>query len=87
MRHMTLAVTNSAWAGSSLPLADAVAAASLFPLNVEQYQQMIDQGIVPEDSSVELLRGELVLKNRTSPGEDSMGHSPLHRLDAAEVLP
>ena len=54
--------------------------ASLFSLTVEQYQRMIDERIMPEDSTVELLCCVLVRKDRGSPGDDSMGHSPLHRL-------
>jgi Uma2 family endonuclease len=77
---MTLVASTKIPASSQVPLVDALAMADLYPLSVEQYQQMIDQGIVPEDSSVELLRGMLVRKDRTSPGEESMGHSPLHRL-------
>ncbi len=41
---------------------------------------MIQEGIVSEDASAELLRGVLVKKDRSSPGEDPMGHSPLHSL-------
>jgi Uma2 family endonuclease len=44
---------------------------------------MIEDGIVDEDSVVELLRGVIVRKDRGSPGEDPMGHSPLHRLIVA----
>ena len=47
-------------------------------LSVQQYQQMIEQGIIPEDSSIELLRGVMVRKDRGVLGEDSMVHSPLH---------
>src|ERR1041384_3359553 len=77
---MTTATTmqgHSARAAS--PLAEAFARAAVMPITVEQYQQMIDQGIVPEDSTVELLRGVLVRKDRSGPEEDPMGHSPLHR--------
>src|SRR5882724_734772 len=51
---------------------------SIVPITIEQYQQMIEQGIVAEDSTVELLRGMLVRKDRSVLGEDPMGHSPLH---------
>jgi hypothetical protein len=44
----------------ALPVAQAVARAAIVPLTGEQYRRMIEQGIVPEDSSVELLRGVLV---------------------------
>jgi Uma2 family endonuclease len=57
--------------------------ASIVPITVSQYQQMIEQGIVPEDSTVELLRGVLVRKDRSETGGDPMGHSPLHRLVVA----
>jgi Uma2 family endonuclease len=51
---------------------------SIVPITIEQYQKMIAEQIVPEDSAVELLRGMLVRKNRSVIGEDPMGHSPLH---------
>jgi len=51
----------------------------IFPITVQQYHRMIEQGIVPEDSTVELIRGMLVRKDRGIAGEHSMGHSPLHR--------
>jgi Uma2 family endonuclease len=62
------------------PVKDAVDRVSIVPITIDQYQQMIEQGIVPEDSTVELLRGVLVRKDRSSPGEDPMGHGPLHCL-------
>jgi len=57
--------------------------AAVVPLTVEQYQRMIEEGIVPEDSTVELLRGVMVRKDRSVIGEDPMGHSPLHRVVVA----
>ena len=57
--------------------------AAVVPITVKQYQRMIDEGIVPEDSTVELLRGVLVRKDRSVIGEDPMGHSPLHRMVVA----
>lgn len=62
------------------PLADLVSRAAAVAITIEQYQRMIDEGIVGEDSSVELLRGVLVRKDRSVIGEDPMGHSPLHRV-------
>lgn len=50
------------------------------PLTLQQYAAMIEQGIVPEDASVELLDGALVRKDRSVLGEDPMGHSPLHKM-------
>jgi Uma2 family endonuclease len=61
-------------------MAKALARASVVPLTIAQYQHMIDQGIVPEDSTVELLRGVLVRKDRSVIGEDPMGHSAIHRV-------
>lgn len=49
-------------------------------LTVEQYARMVETGIVPEDASVELVSGVLVRKDRSEPGGDPMGHSPLHKL-------
>jgi Uma2 family endonuclease len=79
---MTLAMSTKRFGGQSpsLSVADAVAGASLMPLTVDQYAQMIRDGIVSEDATVELLRGVLVHKDRSSPGEEPMGHSPLHSL-------
>jgi Uma2 family endonuclease len=62
------------------PVADAVARLSVVPLTIEQYQRMIEDGIIGENSTAELLRGMLLRKDRSSPGEDPMSHSPRHRL-------
>src|SRR5215213_8282414 len=69
--------------GGTSPVAEAVQRASIVPITIEQYQRMIDQGIVPEDSTVELLRGVLVRKDRSAIGEDPMGHSPAHKMVVA----
>jgi Uma2 family endonuclease len=66
-------------------LAAIAAGGSLVPITVEQYHRMVEQGIVLEDGTVELLRGALVRKDRSSPGEDPMGHSPLHKLVVASL--
>lgn len=79
---MTLATSllaNSTRAIAS-PVVEAVARVSILPLKIEQYHRMIDEKIVPEDATVELLRGVVVRKDRSSPGEDPMSHSPRHRL-------
>ena len=76
---MTVATSTKANGGPAAPSIQAVRdRARLVPISVEQYHQMIEDGIVPEDSTVELLRGLLVRKDRGTLGEDSMGHSPLH---------
>lgn len=62
------------------PVAEAVARVSILPLTIEQYLRMIDQKIIPENATTELLRGVVVRKNRSSPGEDPMAHGPRHRM-------
>lgn len=42
----------------------------LLPLSVEQYDRMIEEGILPEDTGVELLDGVLVRKDRGDAGGD-----------------
>jgi len=49
-------------------------------LTTDQYHQMIEQGIIPEDATTELLDGVIVHKDRSDIGEDPMGHSPSHAL-------
>jgi Uma2 family endonuclease len=56
---------------------------SIVPITLEQYHRMVEQGILPEDGTVELLRGILVRKDRSAPGDDPMGHSPRHKLAVA----
>src|SRR4051812_43496274 len=76
---MTIAVTDQSGAGRpASPMEEALARASVVPLTVEQYQRMIEEGIVPEDSTVELLRGVLVRKDRSVIEEDRRAHSPVH---------
>jgi len=58
-------------------MAVALARFSIVPLTIEQYQRMIESGIIGENSATELLRGVLVIKDRGSP-EDPMGHGPKH---------
>ena len=59
--------------------------AGIVPITIEQYRHMIEEGIVPEDSTVELLHGMLVRKNRSVQGENPMGHSALHRAVIASL--
>ena len=75
---MTTATTIRGLARAASPIAVALARAAVMPITTEQYQKMIAQRIVPEDSTVELLRGVMVRKDRGGPGEDAMGQSPLH---------
>lgn len=50
--------------------------AIMYPLTVEQYHRMIDEGILPEGEPYELLNGKLIRKDRSATGEDPMtvGH-------------
>jgi Uma2 family endonuclease len=52
--------------------------AAIMRFSTDQYHAMLESGIVPEDSTIELLYGMLVRKDRAVLGEDPMGHSPLH---------
>jgi Uma2 family endonuclease len=47
-------------------------AARVVPISVEQYDRMIDAGILPEGAPIELIDGMLVLKDRSKAGEDVM---------------
>src|ERR1044072_2523888 len=50
----------------------------ILPLSVEQYDRMIDEGILPEDTSVQLRDGVLVRKDRGDAGGDSMTVGEAH---------
>lgn len=67
------------------PFVEALTRAAVIPLTIAQYQKMIDEKIVAEDNTAELLRGVIVRKDRSSPGEDPMGHGSLHRLVIALI--
>jgi len=49
-------------------------------ITAPQYHRMIEEGIIPEDATTELLNGWIVRKDRSVVGEDPMGHSPLHSM-------
>ena len=50
----------------------------LLPLSVEQYERMIEEGILPENTGVELLDGVLVRKDRGDAGGDPMTVGEAH---------
>lgn len=50
----------------------------LLPLTVEQYERMIDDGILSEDTGMELLDGVIVRKDRGDPGGDPMTVGEAH---------
>lgn len=53
-------------------------APGLMPLTVDQYHQMIAQGILTDGEPVELVDGYLVWKDRSAVGRDPMSHDPRH---------
>ena len=60
--------------------------AGVLQLTVEQYEAMIERGILPETGGYELLQGLVVRKDRSSPGGDPTGLGPLHRLVVALLI-
>jgi Uma2 family endonuclease len=50
----------------------------IVPLSVDQYHQMILNGILREGDSIELIDGMLVRKGRADKGPDAMSHGPRH---------
>jgi Uma2 family endonuclease len=52
--------------------------AGIVPLSVDQYHQMISNGILREGDSIELIDGVLVRKDRADKGGDAMSHGPRH---------
>ncbi|QDT39476.1 Uma2 family endonuclease [Stratiformator vulcanicus] len=52
---------------------------NVMPLRVEQYQKMVEIGMLPEHASVELLDGLLVIKDRRDGEGDIMTEGRFHR--------
>ena len=52
--------------------------AALVPFSLDQYHQMIRQGLLPEGAPVEFIDGFLVLKDRSRLGADPMTVYPPH---------
>jgi hypothetical protein len=53
---------------------------------VDDVLAMIDQGILPEDSTTELLDGLIVHKDRSDRGGDPLMHGPKHRLAVRRLI-
>ncbi len=53
---------------------------SLVRFTVEDVLAMVQQGILPEDSTTELLNGWIVLKDRSDLGENPLMHGSKHRM-------
>ena len=67
----------------SLTLFDEVqsgTAPPLVPITVDQFQQMIHNGIFQSGDPIELIDGLLVRKDRSARGENLMTHNPRHAL-------
>lgn len=60
---------------------------TLMRFTVEQYQRLIDDGVVSDGSPCELLDGYIFYKNRADLGEDEMNHSPRHSHRLAKLTP
>jgi len=63
-----------------IPLGAVADSLMMYRFNVDQYLQMIDAGILPEDGSYELLNGVILKKDNGTLGDDDMGHKPPHAL-------
>ena len=63
-----MSATATARPMSTSPLADAPATSELFRFNVEQYERMVDAGILTPDDRVELINGYVVTKMPKGPG-------------------
>jgi len=64
----------------------ATRAPQLMPLTVSQFHEMIRTGILPDASSIELIEGLLICKDRSAAGDDLMVHDPRHALLVTRLL-
>jgi Uma2 family endonuclease len=63
---------------TTLNLQEPQSGTKVVALNIDQYQEMIAQGILLEGEPIELLDGILVYKDRSHAGDDPMTVAPLH---------
>jgi Uma2 family endonuclease len=68
---------------AGFPLAAVAESLMMYRFTVDQYQRLIDSGILPEDGTYELLHGIVLRKDNGSLDEESMGHNPPHALIVA----
>jgi hypothetical protein len=54
--------------------------ATIVPWTIEQYHRALENGVLPEDTAVELLDGVLVHKDRAKAGDDPMTTGDRHRV-------
>ena len=60
---------------------------SLLRFTVQQYQRLLEDGVVTDGSQYELLDGYIFHKNRADLGTDEMIHSPRHSRRLAKLTP
>ena len=58
----------------------------LEPLTIDQVEQMMRHGILPDGAPIELIDGLLVRKDRSARGEDPMTHNPAHATCISRLL-
>ncbi len=58
----------------------------LEPLTIEQVEQMMKHGILPDGAPLELIDGVLVHKDRSARGEDPITHNPAHAVCLSRLL-
>lgn len=68
---MSTTVLDELRSGTTLPIV---------PITVDQYQLMLDTGILQDGDPIELIDGLLVRKDRSARGENLMTHNPRHAL-------
>ena len=68
---MSTTLLDEVRSGTALPLV---------PITVDQYQLMLDTGILHDGDPIELIDGLLVRKDRSARGENELTHNPRHVL-------
>ena len=68
---MSTTLLDEVRSGTTLPIV---------PITVDQYQLMLDTGILQNGDPIELIDGLLVRKDRSARGENEMTHNPRHVL-------
>jgi hypothetical protein len=71
--------TNSDPHLAEIPRSALTARGGLVRFTVDDVLAMVRQGILPEDSTTELLNGVIVLKDRSDRGGEPLVHGPKHR--------
>jgi len=66
--------------------AEAIRLRDLLHISCAQYDAIIQSGIIPDGASCELLKGVIITKDRSTPGDPLMGHSRRHRLAVRKLI-